>query len=211
MPPKPKSDFQRQEMRTAILDAARELFVERGLEAVTMREIARRIGYSATAIYLHFRDKESLIRELCDADFLTLARELQAIEKIANPIERLHLLGLGYVKFAMSYPNHYRLMFMTPQLPCDPNSSNIETGNPEQDAYAHLLHMVTEAHVAGLFRNDLDNPQVIAQTLWAGLHGVCALEIAKRNDCWVEWQPFEQRISLMQEVMMRSLLRENTE
>lgn len=207
MPPKPKSDLQRQEMRTAILDAARELFVERGLESVTMREIAKRIGYSATAIYLHFKDKEALIRALCDTDFLSLARELQAIEQIADPIERLRLLGLGYVKFAMDYPNHYRLLFMTPQLPCDPEQSALETGNPEQDAYAHLLANVAEAHAAGLFRADLENPQIIAQTLWAGLHGVCALQIAKSNDCWVEWQPFEQRIALMQEVMMHSLLR----
>lgn len=208
MPPKPKSELQRQEMRSAILDAARELFVERGLEAVTMREIARRIGYSATALYLHFKDKEALIRALCDTDFLSLARELQAIERIPDPIERLRLLGLGYVKFAMTYPNHYRLLFMTPQLPCDAEQTTLETGNPEQDAYAHLLHMVCEAHAAGLFRSDLDNPELIAQTLWAGLHGVCALQIAKSNDCWVQWQSFEQRVALMQEVMMHSLLRE---
>lgn len=209
MPPKPKSEQQRQEMRGAILDAARELFVERGVESVTMREIARRIGYSATAIYLHFKDKEALIRALCDTDFLSLARELQAIEQIPDPIERLHLLGLGYVRFAMTHPNHYRLLFMTPQLPYGPEETSLETGNPEQDAYAHLLHMVTEAHAAGLFRSDLDNPDIIAQTLWAGLHGVCALQIAKCKDRWVDWKPFEQRIALMQDILMRSLLREN--
>lgn len=208
MPPKPKTELQRQQLRNTILDAARELFVERGLEAVTMREIAKRIGYSATAIYLHFKDKEALVRELCDTDFLTLARELQAIGEIADPIERLRLLGLGYVRFAVAYPNHYRLIFMTPQLPCNPDQTTLETGNPEQDAYAHLLDMVREAHAAGRFRSELDNPQLIAQTLWAGLHGVCALQIAKQNDCWVEWQPFEQRIAMMQELLMRSLLRE---
>ncbi len=210
MPPKPKSEEQRKEMRNAILDAARELFVERGVESVTMREIARRIGYSATAIYLHFRDKESLIRELCDTDFLTLAKELQSIENILDPIERLRLLGLGYVRFAMNYPNHYRLMFMTPQVNCDPDNSDIETGNPEQDAYAHLYGMVTEAHAAGRFRLDLDNPDLIAQTLWAGLHGVCSLEIAKKNDCWVQWCDFEARVAQMQDALMCGLLRNAT-
>ncbi|MDD3530146.1 MAG: helix-turn-helix domain containing protein, partial [Gallionellaceae bacterium] len=57
MPPKTRSDQQRQETRSRILDAARELFVERGIEATTMREIAGRVGCSATAIYLYFRDK----------------------------------------------------------------------------------------------------------------------------------------------------------
>jgi len=47
-----------------IIDAARELFVTRGVEAVTMREIAKRINYSATSIYLHFADKEALLRAI---------------------------------------------------------------------------------------------------------------------------------------------------
>jgi AcrR family transcriptional regulator len=209
MPPRPKTEQQRLQTRTSILDAARELFVERGVDAVTMREIAKRIGYSPTAIYLHFKDKRALIRQLCDTDFLTLAQELQVIEQIADPIERLRLLGLGYVQFAVTHPNHYRLLFMTPQVVCDPDNSGIESGNPEQDAYAHLRSMVAEAHAAGRFRSELDdNPDLVAQTLWAGLHGVCALEIAKKLDCWVEWQPFEQRVALMQETLMRGLLKE---
>jgi AcrR family transcriptional regulator len=208
MPPRHKTEQEKQQVRNAILDAARELFVERGVEAVTMREIARRVGYSPTAIYLHFKDKEALIHELCDTDFLALAQELGAIERIADPIERLRMLGLGYVRFAVSHPNHYRLMFMTPQVSHGAADSTIEAGNPEQDAYAHLRGMVAEAHAAGRFRPALEDPDLIAQTLWAGLHGVCALEIAKKNDCWVEWRPFEERIARMQEVLMRGLLKE---
>jgi len=209
MPPRHKTEQQRQQIRAAILDAARELFVERGVEAVTMREIARRVDYSPTAIYLHFKDKEALLRELCDSDFLALAQELRAIGMIADPVERLRLLGLGYVQFAVTHPNHYRLMFMTPQLPKDPESSAIEAGNPEQDAYAYLRAIVADAHAAGCFRTELDDPDLIAQTLWAGLHGVCALEIAKKNDCWVDWRAFETRAALMQEVLTRGLLRES--
>lgn len=210
MPPRFKTEQERQETRDAILDTARELFIERGIDAVTMREIGKRIGYSATAIYLHFKDKETLIRELCDTDFLALAKELRAIEQIADPVEKLRLLGLGYVKFAVSHPNHYRLMFMTPQVKCDLETSKIESGNPEQDAYAHLHAMVLQAHEASCFRPDLDDADLIAQTLWAGLHGVCSLEIAKKQDCWVNWRDFESRIVLMQDVLMRGLLRSNT-
>lgn len=208
MPPKVKTEQERLQTRTSILDAARTLFVERGVEAVTMREIAKRVGFSPTAIYLHFKDKDALIHALCDTDFLTLAQELRVIEKIADPIERLRVLGLGYVRFAVTHPNHYRLMFMTPQIPHGIEDSGIEQGNPEQDAYAHLRSMVAEAHGAGRFRADLTDPELVAQTLWAGLHGVCSLEIAKKNDCWVEWSPLAERVALMQEVLMRGLLRE---
>lgn len=207
MPPKTKSDIERQRLRMAILDIARDLFVERGVEAVTMRAIAKRIGYSATALYLHFKDKESLIRELCDTDFLTLASELQAVGQIGDPVERIRALGLGYVKFAATYPNHYRLIFMTPQVHKDMDSASIEAGDPEQDAYAHLRTVVMDAHASGRFREELDDPDLIAQTLWAGLHGICALEIAKKNDCGVAWRPVEERVGLMQDVLMRGLLK----
>lgn len=206
MPPKHKSQQERQQARTRILDAARELFVERGIDAVTMREIAKRLDCSATALYLHFRDKEALIRELCSTDFLALAHELQAMEQIADPLERLRMLGIGYARFALTHPNHYRLMFMTPQIACNAGSTDLEPGNPEQDAYAYLKTMVADAHAAGCFRAGLDDPELIAQTLWAGIHGVCALEIAMRCDDWLDWHPFEARLELMQETLMRGLL-----
>ena len=57
MPPKVKTVQERQQLRALIIDAARELFVSKGVEAVTMREIAKRIGYSPTSIYLYFADK----------------------------------------------------------------------------------------------------------------------------------------------------------
>jgi AcrR family transcriptional regulator len=66
MPPKPKTEAERQQLRTFIIDSARELFVTRGVEAVTMREIAKRIDYSATSIYLHFADKDAVLRAILD-------------------------------------------------------------------------------------------------------------------------------------------------
>ena len=85
MPPKPKTEAERQQLRTLIIDAARELFVTQGVEAVTMREIAKRIGYSATSIYLHFADKDTLLRAICDTDFLALASALKEIYKSPIP------------------------------------------------------------------------------------------------------------------------------
>lgn len=207
MPPRLRSEQERQETRTRILDAARILFVERGVEATTMREVATRVGCSATAIYLYFRDKQDLFRALCATDFLALAAEMREVEQIADPLERLQRLGVAYARFALTHPNHYRLMFMTRWPRVEKCELGIEQGNPEQDAYALLRDQVAAAHDAGCFRPELDDPELIAQTLWAGVHGVCALEITLSDDCWAEWRSFEARIGLMLEVLMRSLVR----
>jgi AcrR family transcriptional regulator len=210
MPPKLKTDAERQQLRTLIIDAARELFVARGVDAVTMREIAKRIGYSATSIYLHFADKEALLRAICDTDFLALATSLKNIFLIVNPIERMNALGRGYAAFALSHPNHYRLMFMAERTPCDPAESSLQQNNAEQDAYFQLKSVVSDVHVAGHFRADLQDIDLIAQTIWAGMHGVCALQINMAEDKWINWTDISARLQLMQQVMMRGLLKANT-
>jgi AcrR family transcriptional regulator len=208
VPPKPKTELERQQLRTLIIDAARELFVTKGVEAVTMREIAKRIDYSATSIYLHFTDKEELLRVICDTDFLALASSLKNIFQIANPIERLHSLGRGYAAFALTHPNHYRLMFMTKRTLCDPDKSSLQQNNAEQDAYFQLKSVVSDVHAAGYFRENLHDADLIAQTIWAGIHGVCSLQINMSEDKWINWSNISDRLQLMQEVMMRGLLRE---
>ena len=208
MPPKPKTDIERQQLRTLIIDTACALFVSRGVEAVTMRELAKRINYSATSIYLHFADKEAVLRAICDTDFLALATSLKNILKIVNPIERLHAMGRGYAAYALTHPNHYRMMFMTERTPCDPAEPSLQQNNAEKDAYFQLKSVVNDVHVAGYFRADLHNVNLIAQTLWASTHGACSLQINIAEDKWVQWSGISSRLQLMQDVMMRGLLRE---
>ena len=209
MPPKIKSEQDREQLRQRILDAARSLFVEKGVDAVSMREIAKQIGYSATTLYNYFADKEALLQALCDTDFLALASGMREIMQIACPISRIRALCKGYAQFALQHPGHYRFMFMTPRAPCNLEITDIEQGNTEQDAYAQLQTVVQKAFDAGLFREALQDSELIAQTLWAGVHGVCSLEIALGNDVWMQWAAIEARLELMQDVMLRGVLRES--
>ncbi len=208
MPPKPKTEAEKHQLRTLIIDAARELFVARGVDAVTMREIAKRIGYSATSIYLHFADKEALLKAICDTDFLALATSLKNMMQIADPVERMQALGRGYAAFALTHPNHYRLMFMTAHAPINPDDSSLQQNSAEQDAYFQLKTVVSAVHIADRFRPDLQDVDLIAQTIWAGVHGVCSLQISMSCDKWVNWTDISARLQLMQTVMLRGLLRD---
>src|SRR5882762_9997915 len=101
----------RDTVRTRILDAARDLFVQNGIEAVTMRAIAKRIEYTPTTIYHHFRDKHALLVDLCQRDMGSLAHAFQRIGRIEDPADRLRRLGMAYVDFAVDHPSHYRFIF----------------------------------------------------------------------------------------------------
>jgi hypothetical protein len=100
-------------------------------------------------------------------------------------------------------------MFMTPHPPIEPDDEEREDmGNPEVDAYAFLKWAVQQAIDAGRFREELQDSELISQTLWASTHGVIALDIAKCNDPWVDWRPLQQRAETMLDVTVRGLLRE---
>lgn len=208
MPPKAKTEQEKQQLKMRIIDAARDLFVSKGVDAVSMREIAKGIGYSATSIYSYYADKEAVLRAICDTDFLALASSLNDIMQIQDPVERMLAMGQGYAKFALTHPNQYQLMFMTPSVQCDPEKSNIEKNSAEQDAYMQLKIVVTAVYEAERFREELTDVDLIAQTIWAGMHGVCSLQISLENDAWFEWSKIEARLTLMQDVLVRGLIRE---
>ena len=201
-----RRDRERGELKARIMDAARQLFAAEGYEAVSMRRIADAIEYSATAIYVYFKDKDALIREMCREDFAKLAAIGAKLVHVADPIERIHKLGHAYVHFAVKHPNHYRLMFMTPGE-MEMEEQDLERkGNPDVDGYAFLLYTVQEAFDARRFRPELADPVLITQTLWATVHGVAALQIIKAKDCWLTWAPLEKRIDLALDAIMRGML-----
>lgn len=201
-----RRERERTEIREKILDAARELFVTEGYEGVSMRKVAEKIEYSPTAIYLHFADKEQLFLELCHADYRRLAESFMALAHNPDPVDRLRHIGLAYIEFGLKYPNHYRMMFMTAH-PGVADPEQVGKGNPEEDAYEFLRQTVMEAAGAGVFRPELRDPDLIAQTLWAGVHGVISLQIAKGTDDWVPWGSFQKRADLMIDGLLKGLLR----
>lgn len=193
------------ETRQRILDAARDLFVENGYEATSMRAVAKRIEYTPTAIYHHFENKEALLVELCNQDFRFLAAAFQRIGRVEDPIERLAKVGEAYVEFAMEHPKHYEFMFMTVRPPT--NDGDIEHGDPGEDAYAFLRDTVAEGIEQGRFRPEYHEPDQVAQILWGTLHGLISLRIAKSHDPWVDFQDVRVTARAARTALLRGMLR----
>ncbi len=197
--------------RARILDAARELFVARGVEAVTLREIAQRIEYSTTAIYMHFKDKAALVEAMVAEDFAAFASGLEAAAKIVDPVERIRALHDAYVEFALSMPRHYQLLFLTP--PADtPHPKSAETDEPTGiDGYRVLRTAVAECIATKRFRAELTDPDAVAQVVWAGVHGLVSLQIVLGDHEAFRWRSRAVLSDLSFEVMLRGVLRDPDE
>lgn len=197
---------ERDEMRARIFAAAREMFAAEGPDGVSLRKLAERIEYTAPALYSYFKDKETLLRELCDEDFRALRDAFGRIEQVADPIERLRAIGHAYLEFGLEHPQHYLFMFMTPSPPLAPEDSAIRQGDPDEDAYAFLHATVAQALAAGRFRPEYGDADLVAQLLWSSMHGLVALHLTHSKDPWVHWRPIEQSARAMLDVMLRGLM-----
>src|SRR5919201_3552732 len=91
------------ELRQAILAAAGELILEKGYEAFSLRQVAERIGYSATTIYLYYDDKDALVGAVVAEGFARFLRALEAV-RTEDPLGRIADLGRAYVRFARANP-----------------------------------------------------------------------------------------------------------
>jgi AcrR family transcriptional regulator len=180
-----------------------------GYARVTMRKIAQAIGYTPTTIYLYFKDKQALLRELVVGDFLAMTARFQEISSVADPVERLRAIGMAYVEYGLAFPNHYRLIFFTDQIPalqeCGP-MPEVERGNPERDAYAFLTHTVQACVDSGRLRPEFNDVEQTAQMLWSAVHGIVSLYISKSHDPWLTWKPPMDTARLMIDTLTSGLL-----
>jgi AcrR family transcriptional regulator len=197
---------QKQETRERMLEACRQLLLTEGFHGLSMRKLAAKIGYSPTAIYFHFPDKEALLGELVEREFIKFRRSFdQAGQPGTDPIERLRSMGKIYVDFGLEQPAAYKFLFMNTQIEQFPKIGLIEHGNPAQDCYAYLRATVTEGLAAGRFRDELTDADQIAQLFFSGSHGVVSLYLARGKDPWVDWRPVRETASHMLDVMIRGL------
>lgn len=98
------------DLRAALIRAADEILAEQGLEGFSLREAARRAGVSPAAPTHHFGSAAGLLSEVAVLGFEALAGHLQ-VEADAIPTRRLRAQGIGYVRFALSHPGRFQLMF----------------------------------------------------------------------------------------------------
>ncbi len=202
-----RRERERSDARKRILAAAREMFEEKGYEAVTMRAIAERIEYTATALYHHFQSKHALLTELCADEFAQLGRRMLKAAKPTGPIERLRVAAQTYLRFAEKHPSQYRFLFMTvlPPFRQEGFRPHHQFDDPEQDAYAYLRQTCADAIAEGLLRPEYDDPDALAQMLWGAVHGHISLHMAKNYQEFVPWKPLRSMANMTLDTMLRGM------
>src|SRR5215813_10934402 len=178
---KERQERDREAVRRAILDAARDLFVAEGYQNVSIRKIAERIEYSPAAIYSYFPSKDDIFFALAEEGFRLLGTpqtsERAAALRALPPLARLRAIFWHFYEFSREHPQYFALMFLDRSVPRI--SREYERFAFAREMKAHIVEGIQACIDAGEFPASLD-PLVATRTLMVGILGVAALRLSER-------------------------------
>ena len=188
-------------LREQILEAAERLLLETGSEdMVSIRAVAQATGVTAPSIYRHFADKTHLLFEVCARHFAALDEVLQAaVAGIDDPVLAMRARGKAYVRFGVENPEPYRIMFMSAAYEAPEGWTDLLSS----DSFANLVGGIQAVVDAGIMR-DSDDVVSTALHVWANIHGLTSLLVARPGMPWPDLEPF---IDEHLELCMRAHLR----
>jgi AcrR family transcriptional regulator len=159
--------------KARLLTEARDLYLEVGFARFSLREVARRVGISAPAVYRHYDSKDALLAEVCAAGFRQFGSYL--LRSLSEPTPRARLVRSGelYYRFGIENPRDYRVIFMDDAGPF--TAKNDLKGNPDA-TFQFLIDRVRECMQARVLKKR-DEAEV-ATIIWAHVHGLVSLRLS---------------------------------
>lgn len=157
------------DLRAALVSAGLELLKDRSVDDLSLREVARKVGVSATAVYRHFPDKQALLYALCEQGAAQLARVQQdAMEGAGGGQAGFDETGRAYVRFALANPALFRLMMTT-----RPPGGMLDADETAVNAAMRLLRQNIASLLPPGATEDEQRMAVIKS--WALVHGLAML------------------------------------
>lgn len=166
------ADRDSRNLKDACVDEALGIIAERGLDGLSLREVARRLGVSHQAPYKHFPNRDHILAAVVARCFAEFSTALEARPPAEDPFEDLANMGLAYLAFARQHPLKYRLMFNT-ALP-EP------ARHPEMLAEARAAFELLVRRLETVPLRDAGHPiadpvRHDAVFIWSALHGIASL------------------------------------
>ena len=144
----------------------------KGLEALSLREVARRLGVSHQAPYKHFPSRDHLIAEVLRRCFADLTAALKGREASEDPDEDLRRLGQAYLAHALAHPLEYRLMFGTPWPSVEAHPDVARDSRFAFDVLREVLDRRQAGRARAMDPADLDRN---AMFVWSSMHGLASI------------------------------------
>ncbi|AKD02596.1 TetR/AcrR family transcriptional regulator [Pontibacter korlensis] len=167
----------KEEIRSSILEAAWQLVVQEGWQALSIRKIAEAIEYSVPVIYDHFANKEAILLELTKQGFQKLNDELVKAKQAAASTEmQIEAMAYAYWKFAFDNKAYYQVMYGLGIPSCETVNQISELATFSE----LILQPIREMIAAGPYPET--DPFLKLHTFWSMLHGLISINMMGDED-----------------------------
>jgi len=170
---KERREREREQRKAQILDTARALLLEKGLNATSINQIAKRAELSVGAIYFYYKSKEDLYAAL-QVEGLELLNQTirESVQKPSQPQENIRNIAMAYLKFSEEHKNYFDIInyFLASPEPIFSPELKIQVDERGKDNLTILTDTIREGIRNGLFK--AVDPRRQAIILWSTLHGM---------------------------------------
>lgn len=178
------STYHHGDLHSCLITTATTMISEEGIEALSLRKLALRIGVSRTAAYHHFKDKNDLLSAIAAQGFISWQAQAERLftDKKLPEREKFQNFVHHYVRFATQNAAIYQLMFGNTLWRKEKNNSettNQSSQNLKDVAYPsfqYQVKMIKAWQQKGMLPSS-ESSLRLAQVTWATLHGIAQLVI----------------------------------
>jgi AcrR family transcriptional regulator len=167
---------QKNEVKSSILCAARQLVIEEGWPSLSIRKIADAIEYSVPVIYDHFENKEAIQLEFAREGFHILGEKIQeARDNHLEPSKQIEAMAMSYWNFAFTNKEFYQIMFGVGMPTCD-----MAMKVPEMETFRRLMQSSIQELISGSSQPEV-NKFLKFYSLWSMLHGLVSINMVEQT------------------------------
>jgi AcrR family transcriptional regulator len=168
----PPRAYHHGDLKAALVNAGVEILRSEGLQALTLRAVARRAGVTQSAPYRHFQDRRALMAAVAERGFQRLQEAMLTAMRGGDGRTGLKGIALAYVRFALDNGPEYRLMFGAELAVTDDLPSLRETSRSVLEFVAQGISQLQKQGLVGP-----GDPMMLAVSTWSTLHGLAMLTL----------------------------------
>ncbi len=185
--------------REAIVATTRSLIVDRGIDGISLREVAKALGVTAPALYAHVDDKRDLLAAVAEGEFARLIDRFDvALDGLDDPVAKVRATGRAYIECALDESELFKVMFLFPP-------AALAGEAPELPAATRAFDLPSSATIqaleSGAFRPMEPTMALLAQ--WAARHGAATVLLM---DLGLDDATRDQLVDTVVDIMIRGML-----
>lgn len=178
---KKRQEEKNEQIKNLILETAKDIISNEGLEKLSIRKIVKQIDYSPAIVYHYFKNKDEIINTLVAQGYRRILSSVMSVDKNSEqPHLQIKQTMTNYIKAALTYPQEYKALMLKDNDDVLKITGILSEGISAKSKTLGLLCEIIQGGIdIGIFKDG--NVELMAQVLWTSMFGLTTKLIVEKN------------------------------